>query len=365
MSTYRAGVIGLGWMGMLSDIAVGGRDNNYQVNDIDRPTPELDVHRGPYALDAHGQPHIPHSWAEVLAQHPNVQLVAGAERDATRLNAFGRRYGINALYSDAAQMLEDQSLDIVAIATNVKGRADLTCQAVECGAHAITAEKPIAHTLDEADRMVRTCADAGVPLLAGAVPLNHPAFDTVRVLIDDGAIGKVVSIEADVPHAQKQYWAYVLNTPPAWVTGFGDTARREAGSDEFRGQGMMVDGEGRPFHFRTGAPLLRVTGTSGEISFDEHGLNLQQDVDTAQGSQRIAMPWPEPELLGGYNAVYGLEELIDCLEGRRDEPKNSGRRMAMAMEVEIAMKMSSANGRRRVDLPLTDRTLGLHYDWFR
>jgi hypothetical protein len=48
-----------------------------------------------------------------------------------------------------------------------------------------------------------------------------------------------------------------------------------------------------------------------------------------------------------------------------DEPKNSGRRVALALEVEIALKQSSAQEGLRIDLPLADRSLGLFYDWFR
>ena len=56
-----------------------------------------------------------------------------------------------------------------------------------------------------------------------------------------------------------------------------------------------------------------------------------------------------------------------CLAGEMDEPKNSGRRVATAIEVEIArVKASpSAQGGARVSLPLQDRSLGLLYDWFR
>jgi hypothetical protein len=56
---------------------------------------------------------------------------------------------------------------------------------------------------------------------------------------------------------------------------------------------------------------------------------------------------------------------MDCLAGKLDEPKNSGRRVAMALEVEIALKLSSSRGGVRVNLPLEDRSLGLNYDWFR
>ena len=77
------------------------------------------------------------------------------------------------------------------------------------------------------------------------------------------------------------------------------------------------------------------------------------------------MPWPEPSFVPPYGAIYSLNDVIACMEGRLDEPKNSGRRVAVALEVEIALKQSSAQGGARVDLPLEDRSLGLHYDWFR
>ena len=60
-----------------------------------------------------------------------------------------------------------------------------------------------------------------------------------------------------------------------------------------------------------------------------------------------------------------LADLIDCMEGRLDEPKNSGRRVAVALKVEIACKLSAAQGGVRVGLPLQDRSLGLRYSRYR
>jgi hypothetical protein len=364
---YRAGVIGLGWMGLLSDL--GHRPpQRYEIDDIDRPTPELDIHR---RFHFH-QGQVPHSWAEVMWERPEVDLVAGAERDPKRLRAFGQRYGIQALYEDATQMLRREQLDIVAIATNTKGRAELTCLAVQCGVRGIATEKPMVHTLAEADRMVEACAVAGVPLSGGAIPLNHPAFARARKLLQDGAIGELLSIEAEAPFAQKQYWSYFVDGTPAWVIGSGRSARRDSGSgsgsDEFGGQGMMVTNAGQCIHFRKGAGLVRLSGSAGEMSFGSGaagGWQLWQDIKTTGGRQRVEVPWPPPQIQGGYNAVFGLEDIIDCLEGRLDEPKNSGRRVAVALEVEIGLKQSADQGGQRVDLPLEDRSLGLNYDWFR
>ena len=144
--------------------------------------------------------------------------------------------------------------------------------------------------------------------------------------------------------------------------------RRESGSDEFVGQGMMVTTDGDVVHFRQGAPLLRITGTEGEMVFQHSptAWSLWSDIETPSGMRRIRVPWPGPQMVGdAYGVVYGLADIFDCLEGRLDEPKNSGRRVAMALEVEIAMKQSSAGGGVRLDLPLPDRSLGLNYAWYR
>ena len=90
-----------------------------------------------------------------------------------------------------------------------------------------------------------------------------------------------------------------------------------------------------------------------------------QQLENTPAHQFVEVPWPDSQFAPPYGAVYALADLIDCLEGKFDEPKNSGRRVAVALEVEIALKQSSANGATRVDLPLKDRSLGLHYDWYR
>ncbi len=364
MAQYRAALIGLGWMGMLYDLAK--RTGVWQVDDIDRPTPPLDLHRKFHHHTHPGTEGLPDSYAEALHDRPEVVLVAAAERDHKRRQAFAERYGVQALYEDAAQMLRQERPEIVAIATNTKHRADLTCLAVACGAKGIFTEKPMAHTLAEADRMVHTCAAAGVPLSCGAISTTHPSFGRARELVRGGAIGELISIEASGPGAQHQNWSYFLDSPPAWVVGTGDGPRREAGSDEFTGQGLMVTQSGLVVHVRHGAPGVRLCGSCGEMTFDfEPGWKWWQEVECEGQKGRVQMPWPKPQFVPPYGGVYSLNDVMDCLAGRLDEPKNSGRRVAVALEVEIALKVSSARGGERVELPLADRSLGLNYDWFR
>ena len=368
MAKYRGAVIGLGWMGLLYDLA--DRMGVWHVDDVERPTPELDVHRKfHYHRGFVPREAGPTSYAEALNDRPEIELVTAAERDQRRLQAFGERYGLDALYEDAFQMLERERPEIVAISTNTKGRSDLTCAAVENGARGIITEKPIAYTLEEADRMVNACREAGVPLCTGAISTSHPSVGKAKELLVDGAIGRLVSSEfvSNRNLSQHQNWSYFVDSAPAWVIAVGDEAKRESGSGEYRGQGMMVTVDERAVFFRRDAPYVRLTGSTGEIMKEEaySPWRLWQDLESAAGEKRVEVHWPDPQMQRGGGAIYGLADVIDCIEGRLDEPKNSGRRVAVALEVEIALKQSSAQGGLRMELPLEDRTSGLDYDWHR
>ena len=130
----------------------------------------------------------------------------------------------------------------------------------------------------------------------------------------------------------------------------------------------MATGSGLVVQFRKGAPFVRLTGSEGEILHqDPYGRWRLFRKRQAGGAPRaVEMPWPEPQQdVVGVGTIFGLADVIDCIEGRMEEPKNSGRRVARAIEVEVGLKLSAARGGERVDLPLEDRTLGLEYDWHR
>ena len=111
MAKYRGAVIGLGWMGMLYDLAErpGPALNQprFDLQSGDRPTPDLDVHRRFQQHEAHLRSGRPTSYAEAMADRSDVELVAAADRDVSRLNTFSERYGAESVYTDAMAMLEE------------------------------------------------------------------------------------------------------------------------------------------------------------------------------------------------------------------------------------------------------------------
>jgi hypothetical protein len=383
MRKYRAGIIGLGTMGMLLNME-HRRMGFWKPEDAIRPTSDLNIHHKAYlheiATDKGASSFA--SYADALQDRPEFELVAAAERDPTRRDAFIERYGIDNVYDDAEEMLRKEKLEIVAIPTNTRPRADLTVLAVECGAKGIITEKPMAYTLEEADRMVKACADANVPLVCGAISTSEYSFEKAKEIIESGEIGDVISIEASSNRtsvSQHQNWSYFIDSNPAWVIGTGDTPPNDVisydgktvspGSQEFYGEGMMVTDTGQVVHFRKGAPGVRITCTDGELfhSREQMGWTMWKNIETPDGkSLSTLIPWDRGKYGINHNgAVFGIDDIVKCIKGELDEPKNSGRRIARAIEVEIGLVMSAAQGGVRIDLPFKDRSLGLFYDWHR
>ena len=78
-------------MGLLYDLAnrLPYRLGIDTADDIDKPTPQLDVHRRFHLYEPHLPPGTPTSSSEALHDRSEIDLVAGCDRDKKRLQAFG------------------------------------------------------------------------------------------------------------------------------------------------------------------------------------------------------------------------------------------------------------------------------------
>ncbi|GAA0606072.1 Gfo/Idh/MocA family oxidoreductase [Kribbella sandramycini] len=71
-----------------------------------------------------------------------------------------RKFGFEAISTDADEVLGDESLDAIFVVTRHSTHAELTCRALEAG-KAVFVEKPLALTTDEVDRIVATVEATG------------------------------------------------------------------------------------------------------------------------------------------------------------------------------------------------------------
>lgn len=95
-------------------------------------------------------------------------------------------------YRDVAEMLaRHPEIEVVSICTDSGSHAALTIACAEAGKHVIV-EKPMALTLDDADRMIETCDAAGRSLFVVKQNRYNPPVVKLREALEAGRFGKLV-----------------------------------------------------------------------------------------------------------------------------------------------------------------------------
>lgn len=118
-----------------------------------------------------------------------VDLVIAADRHADREDLI-HGFGIPRFTTDAREVLDDPSVDLVVILTSSPSHAELAAGALERGKHVLV-EKPMATSLAEADHLVEL-AERGPGLLVCAPHIIlSPTFQTIWWRLNHGEIGRV------------------------------------------------------------------------------------------------------------------------------------------------------------------------------
>jgi UDP-N-acetyl-2-amino-2-deoxyglucuronate dehydrogenase len=114
--------------------------------------------------------------------------LAFASRDAARAAAYAREFGAVAAFGTYEEAVRDRRVAGVVICTPHDRHLPDTLLALEHGRHVLI-EKPIARTLDEADRMIEAARAAGRTLMVAENFRYMPAHRQVRAFIEQGALG--------------------------------------------------------------------------------------------------------------------------------------------------------------------------------
>lgn len=114
--------------------------------------------------------------------------VVFASRDVARARAYAREFGGVAAYGAYDEALRHPGARGAIVCTPHDRHLPDVLSALEAGCHVLV-EKPIACTLDEADRMIGAAARVGRVLMVAENFHFMPGFRAVRGLIDAGALG--------------------------------------------------------------------------------------------------------------------------------------------------------------------------------
>lgn len=101
----------------------------------------------------------------------------------------------SAAFDDARAMLAKTKPQAVVIATTAPSHCDLVIAAAEAGVRHILCEKPLASSLEEAERMLAACERTGAQLAVNHQMRFMPNYFRIKALIGSESIGPLVAVQ--------------------------------------------------------------------------------------------------------------------------------------------------------------------------
>src|SRR6478736_4954865 len=116
-----------------------------------------------------------------------AKLKAIADPVSGAAERLAKELGVSKAYTDPKEMFQDPHIDAVVIAAPARSHADLVVSAANAG-KAVFCEKPMAITLEEADKAILAAEEANVPLQVG---FNRRFASDFRAAYNDIVEGKI------------------------------------------------------------------------------------------------------------------------------------------------------------------------------
>ena len=211
--------------------------------------------------------------ATALTKLPGVKIVGAVDIDASRAKGYADRYGAEAYYTDADQLLARDDVDFVIITTANDLHASMTIRALEAGKH-VMVQKPMALNVAEADAMVAAAKASGKKLMVSFFELFHPAFKKAKEIVDQGLIGDVFFVKAIM----------------AWYMPSTDVWRFDP---KISGGGILMDG-----HSHHAAFFKWITGEDAISVYSEHATLASNAQVEDTGVTLVRTPKALAELSG-------------------------------------------------------------------
>jgi myo-inositol 2-dehydrogenase/D-chiro-inositol 1-dehydrogenase len=129
----------------------------------------------------------------------DAEVAAVASPTPGKAKHFAQERGIPQAFEDYRDLLAVRDIDLVTLCLPNDLHERVTLDAARAGKH-VVCEKPLCRTLEEADRMIDACKQAGVLLLYAEELCFAPKYVRAKQLVDEGALGRAFLVKQSEEH---------------------------------------------------------------------------------------------------------------------------------------------------------------------
>ncbi|MGO1385016.1 MAG: Gfo/Idh/MocA family protein [Arachnia sp.] len=139
---------------------------------------------------------IARMFAHAVRTHTRQEILGVGSRSMDRSTTFGDEFGIERRYDSYEELVADDDIDAIYVASPHSHHAEHAQLAIAAGKHVLV-EKAFTQTPDEARDVVAAARGAGVACMEAMWTRFLPHIDVLRQLLEAGALGDIEILEAD------------------------------------------------------------------------------------------------------------------------------------------------------------------------
>lgn len=121
----------------------------------------------------------------------DVDFKGVCDASEDRLNIILSKYPMLNGTNNADELIYDDDIDALIIASSAVTHHDLAKKALEAGKH-VFVEKPLSLNVPDGEELVKISEEKGLILMVGHLLLYHPAVERVKQAIDSGELGDIL-----------------------------------------------------------------------------------------------------------------------------------------------------------------------------
>lgn len=271
------------------------------------------------------------------------------DRDPSTLARLSQSHPGVPVTLDYAEVLSDESLEAVVLATPASTHHRLALQAMEAGKH-VFVEKPLALTAAEAEELATEADRLDRILMVGHILEYHPAYEALLRLVHDGELGEIKHVRSTrlslgklrseenvmwsfAPHDVSLVLGVLAPLEPRRVEAFGTTVLQPGIPDTVHMDLGFAGGVTAHIHVSWLEPnklhQLTVIGTRAMAVFEDsradHKLVVyDRGFDRVEGAWQLRKgPERVVEYAPGEPMARELSHFLSCVAGHR-RPKSDG-----------------------------------------
>lgn len=131
-----------------------------------------------------------------------ARLTAVCDLDLSKARRLGERYSIP-YFDNVAEMMLCHQIDVVSVLTESGNHASDVCEVAAAGKHVIV-EKPMALSLEDADKMIAACEEANVELFVVKQNRHNLPVMKLKQAVEENRLGELILGTVRVRWCRKQ-----------------------------------------------------------------------------------------------------------------------------------------------------------------